>query len=647
MGLSETEFYLDPLEGIRPYPNDRVFDCIWNLLFGAELRFAPGCTDFEPKHPLVVGNTYSFRITYYPEEIKLPPGAIIRFSIPQTWTQPQMEDSDLPGFVKVRRQTGSPSRVWFTQNENLQWWICVQVLDEEEPESGFVEVQYSNVEIQRFPQNQFINWRNSMRTIIQLAQDPEYAIVSAEKTCKPVIVSAPAGKFVVASPAIAKSSEEIEVKFCALDYCDNIAYPYPETEVFAAFPESPFSPVASVKLTAKDKGSGKLKVTLAPGKEHTRILVFDRKDRMKSLSPVIVIRDQPEAMSVYFGDIHGKTILSDGLGSPDEYYEHARDVALCDFAAITDHNYAEASRIEGPFELSMSDEAFSMIQDATERFNEPGRFVTLQGFEQNKLEGYPGHRNVYFRGQCPGLFRGNTLEELHEYLEGHDALVIPHHPVIWNTRVHLANPKYSRLVEMYSMHCSSEIKGSPLNNFRSSPGKAETGQSAQELLNTGYRVGFIAASDNHNGAPGLSARPSRFSNLVYRGGLAAVFAPELSRESIFDGLYNRNCYATTGARIYLEFRVNGLLMGSEIRIDKERRVPYEIVVGGTERVGRIEMVHNERVLPLWVFDGSDYTRLEGELEIKEDVNWVYVRVVQVDHNMAWSSPIWIDIDRII
>lgn len=93
--------------------------------------------------------------------------------------------------------------------------------------------------------------------------------------------------------------------------------------------------------------------------------------------------------------------------------------------------------------------------------------------------------------------------------------------------------------------------------------------------------------------------------------------------------------------------MNGLLMGSEIRIDKERRVPYEIVVGGTERVGRIEMVHNERVLPLWVFDGSDYTRLEGELEIKEDVNWVYVRVVQVDHNMAWSSPIWIDIDRII
>ena len=98
---------------------------------------------------------------------------------------------------------------------------------------------------------------------------------------------------------------------------------------------------------------------------------------------------------------------------------------------------------------------------------------------------------------------GETLEELYRYLEGHAALVVPHHPVIWGTRPHLGNPRYERLVEIYSMHCSSEEKGSPINNWATTGGKRETGTSAREMLRAGHRVGFIAASDNHQGTPGV------------------------------------------------------------------------------------------------------------------------------------------------
>jgi hypothetical protein len=353
-------------------------------------------------------------------------------------------------------------------------------------------------------------------------------------------------------------------------------------------------------------------------------------------------------MSVYFGDIHAKTGLTDGLGAPMEYYEHARDVALCDFGAIADHNCTEVSRIEGPFAAQMSDKAFAEIQAACEAFNEPGRFVTIQGFEQNHIAGCPGHRNVYFRGVCPGLFRGETLEELYEYVRGQDALIIPHHTIIWNTRVHLNKPEIEPLIEMYSTHCSSEVKGSPINNYEISRGKAETGQSAREVLDMGHRVGFIAASDNHNGAPGLSARPSRFTNLVYRGGLAAVFAPELTRESIFDALKARRCYATSGARIYLDFRLDGSIMGTEIKAERGAKLPYQITVAGTDRISRIELVANGAEELIWAYDGTDYVKLHGtvfrdlsEAEIPKD-RWVYVRVTQVDRHMAWSSPIWVD-----
>ena len=633
-------FFLDPLEGEIGYPDEPIFGSyIAQLPSGKiDLRFAPGRTELTPAGPLIVGCCYDFTITYLPEEQDLPTGTVIAFEIPRTWTQPHA-NAPGPGFVSAERTDG-PCELTFTHNGNLQWWIKVRLTDKAEPSDGFVRVTYRQVTIQRFPQHTWVNWRSVFRTVIDPEGRGEYAVVPAAKTAKPIIQSAPAARFYVVTPAIARPGEEIEVRASALDYCDNRAHPSPIGDVFAASVDDPYKPIATTVLRPEDKGVAKLKVRVPENAETFRVTVSNRKDNLYGLGPVTVVRS--DAMSVYFGDIHAKTGLTDGLGAPMEYYEHARDVALCDFGAIADHNCTEVSRIEGPFAAQMSDKAFAEIQAACEAFNEPGRFVTIQGFEQNHIAGCPGHRNVYFRGVCPGLFRGETLEELYEYVRGQDALIIPHHTIIWNTRVHLNKPEIEPLIEMYSTHCSSEVKGSPINNYEISRGKAETGQSAREVLDMGHRVGFIAASDNHNGAPGLSARPSRFTNLVYRGGLAAVFAPELTRESIFDALKARRCYATSGARIYLDFRLDGSIMGTEIKAERGAKLPYQITVAGTDRISRIEMVVNGAEELIWAYDGTDYVKLDGERAFDRKSNWVYVRVTQIDRQMAWSSPIWVD-----
>jgi len=532
--------------------------------------------------------------------------------------------------------------VTLTHNENVSWWIRAEVSDEPVPADGWVRIQYERATIQRFPQAWWGNWRSAMRTAVDLEGDGDFGFVAAARTQKPVIRAGPSASFHVVTPAVARPGEEIEARISTLDAFSNRAEPAPEGGIFAAFPDDPFTPVAETVLKPEHGGHSRLRV-MAPEKgESFRVIVSDRKDRLRGTGPGTVLHSDRDRLNVYFGDIHAKTMLSDGLKSPMEYFEHARDVALTDFGAIADHNCTEASRVEGPFRTQMTDEAFGEIQEACEAFNDPGRFVTLQAFEQNDLLEYPGHRNVYFRGAAPGLFRGTTLEDLYEYLEGHDALVIPHHPIIWRTKVHLANARYERVVEMYSMHCSSEVKGSPTNNWQTTPGKAETGISAREILDAGYRVGFIASSDNHNGAPGLSARPSRFTNLTYSGGLAAVFAPELTREAVFDAMYERRCYATTGARVFLDFRVAGEMMGSEIQVERGRPVPYEITVSGTEPISRIEVVRNNREEVLWTYTGEGYVQLEGEWTFEEEKNWVYIRVTQEDRHMAWSSPVWVD-----
>ena len=81
---------------------------------------------------------------------------------------------------------------------------------------------------------------------------------------------------------------------------------------------------------------------------------------------------------------------------------------------------------------------------------------------------------------------------------------------------------------------------------------------------------------------------------------------EFTREAVFDAIRARRCYATTGKRIIVDFRIDDHWMGEEF---KSRNAPHIAVkVVGTAP--------------------------------PRDTDWYYVRVIQQDFEMAWD-PIWI------
>jgi hypothetical protein len=279
--------------------------------------------------------------------------------------------------------------------------------------------------------------------------------------------------------------------------------------------------------------------------------------------------------------------------------------------------------------------------------------VTLLASEYHERR-VAGDKNIYYRDDDASLLRWSDLEgpqplALWRALNGIKALTIPHHTVSGSGRLRPwdhHHSDYQRLVEIYSNWGNSECEGCLKPNYWTN----NFDNSVQNGLAKGYRLGFVASGDSHDGLPGNSSwmRLRR----GYRSGLVAVFAPELTREGIFDALWDRHCYATTGSRIILLVTLNGARMGAELADEQDRACrTLSVQVAGTARITRIDVIRNgEEVFEQngqgteQEFEWTDRTPFEEiALPSYDGIPFVYyyVRVIQMDGELAWSSPIWI------
>lgn len=364
-----------------------------------------------------------------------------------------------------------------------------------------------------------------------------------------------------------------------------------------------------------------------------------------------------EGYNVYFGDIHTHSgqVFDEtknkgcGWGTREENYQYARGAGGLDFYALTDHEWQiNPDKIKQYFTLA-------------DKYNEDGRFVCLPGYEFTNL--LYGHRNVYFQ-DCNGtVINANkvewgrltkdpgkviTPEEFWKALEktGSRFITIPHHPSATSHPCTWAfyNPEYDRLVEVYSAWGSSEYYG----DFPRGISDRYRTLDVRDALKRGLRMGLIASSDGHDGHPG-NAQSAIFKNdrsLFHHlgSGRIAVLSKELTREAIFDAMYDRRCYATTGVPIVLQFDINGALMGSELSsLPEGARPRLNVLCRGTNGIDHIRIVRNSKVIHSVPCYGEFTYELEWEdfAYSARTSCYYYVRVVQVDKESAWSSPIWI------
>ena len=359
---------------------------------------------------------------------------------------------------------------------------------------------------------------------------------------------------------------------------------------------------------------------------------------------------------ILFGDIHTHSGEVDGqegddrgcgMGSRLANYRYARGPGGLDFYALTDH------------EWQVAPDRVAQYLGLAEEFNEDGRFVCLPAFEFTSL--LYGHRNVYFRGAGGTVVNSTagwgrptmdpaqalTPDDLWDALAatGVPAITVPHHPSAtshpcsWDFH----RPEFDRLAEVYSCWGSSEYYGDfprgITDRFRT--------LTVRDALNRGLRFGMVASADGHDGHPGDAQSPLVKHHHLFHplgSGLTAVLAEEQTRASIFDALYARRCYATTGVPIHLWVDLNGAPMGSEVAaLPAGRRPRLRVSCRGANGIDHLRIVKNGRVVETVWCHGEPEAALEWEdAQYAPDAPACYtIRVVQVDRESAWSSPVWV------
>jgi len=355
------------------------------------------------------------------------------------------------------------------------------------------------------------------------------------------------------------------------------------------------------------------------------------------------VTDKPPATRLYWGDPHWQTFFSDGIRCPEELYHFARHEGFLDFGALADHMEA------------VTDRQWDYFQAVTNDRNDPGRFVTLHGQEWTHHEpsrGAPGHRNIYYRGAGGPVLRStdpacDTLAKLWQRLDalGQECLAIPHHPA--NTVMGVDweqgwNPTYEKAVEIYSVWGSSEKSaeaGNPRPLAAENLGGEKAGQHVIDALKKGYRFGFVGGGDIHDGRPGNALHSESYpprNHVIHPQGFTASWAPALTREEIFAALRDRQTYATTESRIYLEVTRDdrGSERGLQVRAASEEGIARAVLVRNGEEPDAFQPTDDPRMLacrvPLGAFTGQDFA---------------YIRVHTGKGNLAWSSPVWGDEGR--
>ncbi|MDP1879649.1 MAG: DUF3604 domain-containing protein [Parachlamydiaceae bacterium] len=357
---------------------------------------------------------------------------------------------------------------------------------------------------------------------------------------------------------------------------------------------------------------------------------------------------------LFWGLLHGESDRFDSTENIENCLRHIRDDKAFNFFGVS------------PFESieETPNDVWKQISQNITEFNEDERFNTFIGFQwagEPKSEGV--RVLVYNKDSKPILrkkeLKSNTLKKIHKSFAPKEIISIPSFTMAKGAEYSFDqfDPDYERVVEIYNAWGSSEMSKKEGNSrpITSTNGYTEYAEgSIQKALARNCRFGFVAGGLDDRGIYGDLFESDQEQ---YSPGLTAIIATAQTKEAMMEAIYQRSCYATTGERIIVGLYLAGVPMGKEISTAEKPGLVMNRhlsgYVAGTTKLKTVEIIRNGKVIHSYQpnnysleFAYDDLTPLEkvtiSTKDKKPPFAYYYLRVIQEDGHIAWSSPIWVD-----
>jgi hypothetical protein len=542
------------------------------------------------------------------------------------WGVPQTDQPDRAEYASVQTSGQARVRAHYDSKVHIRPWkggLVVDVYDGALAPGDILTVTLGDTRFggpgsraQTFRQERY-----EFRMLVDAFGTGQYVRVPNPPVLR--IIGAPAKRLRVRAPSQVVRRQPFSVTVVAEDAYGNPADGYQGELQLGLEPGWIGEPIRFA-LQPGERGTRRIDGLVLPDLGIHRVIAQETSGQLKAESNPIVCLGSAPTHGLYWGDMHGQTEASVGTGTLDEYFTFGRDVAALDFISHCANDF------------QITEEHWQATRSAVSRYHEPKRYVTFLAYEWSGNTPAGGDHNVYFKGDDGPLHRSShwqvadssdagedryPISELHDSLRGRDDVMIIPHVGGRHANLDFFDPQHSPLIEIASVHGVFEWF-------------------AAEALRRGLRVGFVANSDDHSGRPGATYPSGSDVHFGMRGGLLAAYAKSLTREGLWEALWARRCYGTTGERIILCVHVDGHPMGSELEVQAPPLVEAEVL--GTTVLDTVELRRGTDV----IYQHPLSDPQPGERRLLK-LTWEGARVRWRNRPTVWDGGLTLDRGRIV
>ena len=571
-----------------------------------------GSEEIEPSGKVVAGSYGTWRLVYHVGEYGIDDGGSIRVAHRSVsdLESPQFTDPGESGYTTVTT-SGDVRLEWmYSRRRHIRPFrgaVQVDVRDGSLYPGDTVNIVYGDTGMGS-PGIRAQTFRE-VEHMFKVLVDPFGTGLFEEIESSPSfqIIGGEAERIEVAAPSGAGAGLPFDVVVRAVDKYGNRSDGYRGTVSFVGFNVEPYV------FTEEDCGAHRFTLPINEKGLQTINIVDDLGHSHES-NPLMILMEEPK-YKLYWGDMHGQTKQTVGTGTVDEYFSFLWDVAGLDFGGWQGNDFQITKAL------------WEEVKKKTKQYSKPGKLVLFLGYEWSGLTPAGGDHNIYFLDDVGELHRSDhwliedksdedtdryPISELWKEFKGRNDVMAIAHIGGRHANLDYWDPELVPLIEVHSHHGTFEWF-------------------LEEAMRRGYKVGFIATSDDHTCRPGYTLTTEGFTT---RGGYTAIYAEKLSKEALWEAFWARRVYGTTGERIILDVDVDGHLMGEEI--DAYSSVNLRVDIHGTKSLHSVEVMNGTECIYRHPFaEPSGSERL-----IK--IEWMGARVKSRPKRVNWEGGLEID-----